>query len=118
MTIDISGSFGVRLPTETLTNILEVSVKYNAANKPGSLTRVYKDGPVGMYNEMPDGQKIAEVADVSIDDDDGFIMIIASAGNRNWRFVLTSSRKMGWIDAYDLGIGQIPGSVYHIDWPR
>ncbi len=66
-----------------------------------------------MYDKMPVGD---EVADVTIDDDDGFIMIIASAGSRNWHFVLTSSGKIGWVDAYDLGIARTLGSVYHIDW--
>jgi hypothetical protein len=91
-------------------------VKHNAANKPGSLTRVYKDGPIGMWNELPNELNVAHIADVSINDSDDFIMIIASAGSRNWRFVLTSSGKLGWVDAYDLGIALIPGSVYHINW--
>lgn len=91
-------------------------MKHNAANKPGSLTRVFKGGPIGLYHTYPSGEAISDIADESVEDTDGFVMIIASVGD--WRFVLTSSRKIGWVDPHDLGPSSIPGAVYHIDWPR
>lgn len=89
-------------------------MKCNAANKPGSLTRAFKGGPIGLYHTYPTGEVISDIADDSIEDTDGFVMVIASVGD--WRFVLTSSRKIGWVDPHDLGPSQIPGAVYHITW--
>lgn len=91
-------------------------MKRNAANKPGSLTRVFNEGPVGMYCNIPDGKSYADIANESIEDIDGFVMIIASRDC--WRFVLTTSRKIGWVDAHDLGIGIVPGTVYLIDFAK
>ncbi len=51
-----------------------------------------------------------------IEDHDGLVMVVAS--HESWRLVLTSSRKLGWVDAHDLGIGTVPGTVYHIDFTR
>lgn len=89
-------------------------MKHNAANKPGSLTRPFKGGPVGLYHAYPSGDVISDIADDSIEDVDGYVMVIASVGD--WRFVLTSSRKIGWVDPHDLGPSQVPGAVYHIAW--
>lgn len=91
-------------------------MKCNAANKPGSLTRVLRGGPVGLYHAIPTGEVISDIADDSIEDTDGYVMVVASIGN--WRFVLTSSKKIGWVDPHDLGPSTIPGAVYHIDWSR
>ena len=93
-------------------------MKRNAANRPGSLTCAFKGGPVGMHSVMPSGERLRNVyiADNSIEDHDGFVMIIACQGT--WRLVLTTTRKLGWVDAHDLGVGSVPGTVYHIDWSK
>ena len=86
--------------------------KRNAANRPGSLTRVFKGGPVGLYHKIPTDEPGSDIADDSIEDTDGLVFVIASVGD--WRYVLTSSKKLGWVDPHDLGPSQIPGAVYHI----
>lgn len=91
-------------------------MKCNAANKPGSLTRAFRGGPIGLYHKFPERDDISVVADETVEDVDGFVMVIASVGD--WRFVLTSSKKIGWVDPHDLGPSQIPGAVYHINWSR
>lgn len=72
-----------------------------------------------MHTMIPTAQPLVAtsyIADNSIEDTDGFVMIVASHGT--WRLVLTTSRKLGWVDAHDLGIGIFPGTVYHIDWSK
>lgn len=89
--------------------------KHNAASRPGSLTIAFKGGPVGLHHAYPTDEPGSDIADDCIEDVDGFVMVIASVGD--WRFVLTSTRKIGWVDPHDLGPSSIPGAVYHIDWP-
>lgn len=80
--------------------------------KPGTLTWVFRGGPIGLYHSCPRGDVIADIADDYLDDFDGLVLVVAAV--EEWRFVLSASGKLGWVCHDDLGVGDvIAGSVYH-----
>lgn len=81
--------------------------------RPGDLTVAFGGGPIGIYRDYPQDDVIADVANDSVDEWDGFLFILAHIGH--WCFVLTSSGKLGWVYEYDVGPGKIAGAVYHIE---
>ena len=84
-------------------------------SKPGALTRVYK-GPVGLYHTFPSDDINRHFADDSLQECDGLILVVAAAGD--WRFVLSSSGKLGWVFPDDLGVQGLCDTVYHLPWAR
>lgn len=85
--------------------------------KPGALTQVFRGGPIGLYHAYPQDDVLTDIADDFLDDTDGLILVVGTVGD--WRFVLASSGKLGWVCPDDLGAGSVlAGSVYHLDPSR
>jgi len=86
------------------------------AVRPGSLTKAFKGGPIGLYASPLTGDVTVDLAQDALDETDGLVLVLAVVTvprhpESDQALVLTSSNKLGWVDAWDLGIS-LAGSVY------
>lgn len=75
-----------------------------------------RGGPIGLHDNLPVGSPCDSAmtgqSDNFINEFDGLVMIIGAV--EDWRFVITSSGKLGWVESFDLGVSGICESVYHV----
>lgn len=77
--------------------------------RPGDISRVIRGGPWGLYRTIP-GRDDEDVSNTYVGAEDGLLLVIAAVGE--WRFVLTSTERLGWVYEWDIGVDRIAGSVY------